>query len=83
MLDKTCENLAGEYARLKTDDFHSIDSDYASFLCGYGRDLEFTAGSSSFTGRIEGVDNFGRLCVLTEDGVSAKFSHGEVSQVAK
>ncbi|MEI6888854.1 MAG: biotin--[acetyl-CoA-carboxylase] ligase [Bacteroidales bacterium] len=79
MLEKTCANLAGEYARLKNDDFQAVQTEYNSSLCGCGRDLEFTAGSSSFTARIGGVDDFGRLCVLTADGGVRVFSHGEIS----
>ena len=78
MLDKVCRNLENEYSRLRNHEFQSIDADYNSKLYGSGRDLEFTTGGSSFTGRIQGVDDIGRLYVLTADGGLKMFNHGEI-----
>ena len=79
ILERTCKNLDSEYFSLINREFQAIDNEYNSSLFGYGRDFEFTAGESSFTGRIQGVDDLGRLIVMTADGVIRKFNHGEIT----
>ena len=79
MLDMICLNFENEYSRLRKHEFQLIDADYNSKLYGRGRDLEFTTTGPSFTGRIQGVDDIGRLCVLTADGGLPMFNHGEIS----
>ncbi|MCX6281853.1 MAG: biotin--[acetyl-CoA-carboxylase] ligase [Bacteroidetes bacterium] len=78
ILEQSISNLAGEYYRLSSTKCDEIVSEYDASLYGSGKDLVFTASGSSFTGRIQSVDENGRLCVLTSDGVLQKFSHGEV-----
>jgi BirA family transcriptional regulator, biotin operon repressor / biotin---[acetyl-CoA-carboxylase] ligase len=77
-LTKTCENIDREYTRLIKSEFTSISDNYNSSLFGCGSDLELTSGSSTFTGRITGVDDLGRLLVMTRDGKSRSYNHGEV-----
>ncbi len=78
-LESTCQNLDLEYSRLIRGEFNSINNDYNSSLFGYGSDLEFTSGSSLFTGRIKSVDDLGRLLIMTQDGKIRIFNHGEIS----
>ncbi|MCX6284492.1 MAG: biotin--[acetyl-CoA-carboxylase] ligase [Bacteroidetes bacterium] len=78
MLEQTISNLAREYSRLSSAECDEIVSEYDANLLGLGKNLVFTASASSFNGNIQGVDDLGRLCVMTEDGVLRKFSHGEV-----
>ncbi|MEI6883019.1 MAG: biotin--[acetyl-CoA-carboxylase] ligase [Bacteroidota bacterium] len=78
MLQKTCSNIEYQYGRLKRGEFEAIDNDYTASLCGLGKILEFTAGGKVFSGSTKGVDDLGRLCVLTADGELRKFSHGEI-----
>jgi BirA family biotin operon repressor/biotin-[acetyl-CoA-carboxylase] ligase len=80
ILERNCENLAREYSRLRKGEFPAIDADYNACLFGYGLEMEFTAGEYSFLGRIEGVDHYGRLCVMSADGVIRVFNHGEIKQ---
>ena len=77
-LEKTCENIDREYTMLIKSEFKSINDDYNSSLFGFGNELEFTAGPSSFTGRITSVDDLGRLQVMTQNGKILSFNHGEV-----
>lgn len=79
ILQKTCLSLTQAYARLKAGEFGPVSYEYNSSLCGGGKILEFTAGNNSFNGRIAGVDDSGRLCVLTADDHIEKFNHGEIS----
>ncbi|MEI8006454.1 MAG: biotin--[acetyl-CoA-carboxylase] ligase [Bacteroidota bacterium] len=76
-LESTCHDLDLEYSRLIRGEFNSINNDYDSSLFGYGSDSEFTSGSSSFTGRITGVDDLGRLLIMTQDGNIRSYNHGE------
>ena len=78
MLQKTCQNIDFEYGRLKDGGFAAVHSDYQSSLCGLEKLNEFIAGGNVFSGRIQDVDNLGRLCVLTADGELRRFSHGEI-----
>lgn len=78
MLQKTCSNIEYQYGRLQRGEFEAVDNDYTASLCGLGKILEFTAGRNSFKGRIQAVDDVGRLCILTADGELQKFSHGEI-----
>jgi BirA family biotin operon repressor/biotin-[acetyl-CoA-carboxylase] ligase len=86
VLDRYFDNLVCEYSRLRKGEFASTDADYTACLYGYGQEMEFTAGQCKFTGRISGVDAYGRLCVMLPDGIVRTFNHGEIrqnSQVAK
>ena len=78
ILEKSISNLAGEYSRLSSTECDQIVSEYDANLFGLGKNLLFTASAASFNGSIRGVDDLGRLCVLTADGVLHKFNHGEV-----
>ena len=80
ILERTCANLSIEYSRLGNAEFQAIDAEYNSNLYGCGKDIEFTTGGSSFIGCIQGVDDYGRLVVITVDGILRKFSHGEIIQ---
>jgi BirA family biotin operon repressor/biotin-[acetyl-CoA-carboxylase] ligase len=77
-LENVCRNIDHEYTRLIKREFASINDDYNCSLFGCGSELEFASGSSSFTGRIKGVDNLGRLLVLTAGGAVRAFTHGEI-----
>ena len=83
MLEQSISNLASEYSRLSSAECDKIVSDYDANLFGLGRNLVFTASASSFNGSIQGVDDIGRLCVLTADGGLRKFNHGEIIQLAE
>ena len=77
-LEKTCESIDREYNRLIKNVFTSINDNYNSSLFGCGSELEFTAGPSSFTGRIISVDDLGRLLVMTQNGKMRSFNHGKI-----
>jgi len=77
-LENVCRSIDKEYSRLNRGEFKSINDDYNSSLFGCGCDLEFIAGSCSFTGRIKGVDDLGRLLVMTQDEKIGIFNHGEI-----
>ena len=77
-LENVCLNIDREYSRLIRRAFTSINDDYNSSLFGCGSELEFASGSSSFTGRLEGVDDLGRLLVMTTGGAIRIFTHGEI-----
>ncbi|MCX6286306.1 MAG: hypothetical protein NTY96_04270, partial [Bacteroidetes bacterium] len=78
MLGMVCLNLENEYSRLSNAEFKAIDTDYNSGLFGCGQYLEFSHGVFSFTGRIQSVDESGRICVMTADGEVRKYNHGEI-----
>jgi len=83
VLEMTCSRLSAEYYRLEEGYFNMIHADYDKSLAGLGLDMEFAAGPSTVSGRITGVDELGRLLVLTADGLSEKFNHGEISYVIR
>jgi len=79
ILEHACSNLEQEYSRLRHPECNEIVSNYDGSLFGFGIEQVFTASGSSFTGRIQGVDDLGRLCILTADGHVRSFNHGDIT----
>ena len=78
VLETVCGNLEAEYSRLRYVEHHVVDNEYNISLMGLGIELDFTGAGFSFRGRIQGVDDSGRLCVLTAEGVTRIYNHGEI-----
>ncbi len=78
ILEISISNLAGEYSRLSSSECDEIVSEYDASLFGLGKNFVFNASASTFNGSVQGVDDLGRLNVLTADGVLRKFNHGEI-----
>jgi len=79
LLGDICENISRVYSGIQKGESAQIEIDYNASLLGFERELEFTSAGSSFKGRIMGVDDLGRLSVMTADGVVRAYNHGEIS----
>lgn len=79
-LDSFYDRLEMEYERLISGDDESIAQNYTESL--YGRDelLEFKDSSGNFQGRIEGIDEIGRLRIQVEESIRT-YQMGEVQLI--
>jgi biotin-(acetyl-CoA carboxylase) ligase len=55
-----------------------LDADYDRCLLGFDQWRIFLCEGAHVEGRIEGVDNSGRLVVENRQGEKISFSHGEI-----
>jgi BirA family biotin operon repressor/biotin-[acetyl-CoA-carboxylase] ligase len=81
VLEKLLEMLDRRYNQLSTNQWTSLSRDYHEKLYRRGEEHEFLeANGETFSGRIEGVDEVGRLIMATKTGIR-KFSFKEVAFV--
>lgn len=80
VLELFCLNLSREYGWLEMNRFEDIDSEYDHCLLGFRKKMTFTSGNHTFTGEIKGVDDYGRLCLMDQEGRVRIFNHGEINQ---
>jgi BirA family transcriptional regulator, biotin operon repressor / biotin---[acetyl-CoA-carboxylase] ligase len=71
--------LDHRYDLLKQGKTAQIETDYLSRLKDLGKWVNYSADSGDFTGKILGVDEFGRLIIERRDGNISVFSHGEIT----
>lgn len=68
------------YAKfIETCDLSAFINDYNTLLINCGRQVQINEKNSSYTALAQGIDKFGRLIVVKEDGQRAEIVAGEVS----
>jgi len=77
-LATVCGFLDCRYLQLKNGDHGKINQDYQQCLMGSGEWRMFKKNEEEFEGRIEGVDHFGRLLIVTREGNRLSFDHKEI-----
>jgi BirA family biotin operon repressor/biotin-[acetyl-CoA-carboxylase] ligase len=76
-LHGVCTGIGKCYASLQTGN-PTIEKNYRDSLFGIGMWREFMAGDNRFQGRIEGVDDLGRLIIKNRSAELMLFNHKEV-----
>jgi BirA family transcriptional regulator, biotin operon repressor / biotin---[acetyl-CoA-carboxylase] ligase len=71
------QKLEGRYAQLKGKSLEKLKDDYMAVLYWHGEDHEFQSQGKVFMGRIEGVDEVGRLQVMVNGGL-VKYNFREI-----
>ena len=82
-LQELVNNLNLRYAQLRSGAHESLEIDYLNRLLGYQQWRTFRAQNREFEGKIDGVDEYGRLIVLTRKNESALFDHGKIEFLFK
>ncbi|MEI6457282.1 MAG: biotin--[acetyl-CoA-carboxylase] ligase [bacterium] len=80
-LESVCRFLDDRYSQLKKGQFALLDADYNTFLMGFGEWRSFNQGEKIFDGKIEGVDDFGRLRIRSRENKLLSFNHKEVDYI--
>jgi len=73
-----CQCMNDRYLKLKNEDYNNIDQDYHKALLGFNEWRRFEKMGESFEGKIEGVDDFGRLLIMNRMGDRFYFNHKEI-----
>ena len=82
-LRELVNNLNLRYAQLRSGAYESLETDYLDRLLGYQQWRTFRAKNHEFEGKVQGVDEYGRLIVLTRKNESALFDHGKIEFLFK
>jgi len=77
-LDAVCRFLDYRYIQLRNGDHNIIDHDYHRWLAGSDEWRQFDKRGERMEGKIEGVDDFGRLLITTREGKKLSFNHKEI-----
>lgn len=64
---------------IKTCDLRAFIDDYNTLLINCGKQVQINENDCSYTALAQGIDTFGRLIVVKEDGQKVKIMAGEVS----
>jgi BirA family biotin operon repressor/biotin-[acetyl-CoA-carboxylase] ligase len=80
-LESVCRFLDDRYSQLKNGKFALLDADYNTFLMGSGEWRSFRKEELIFEGKIEGVDDFGRLLLRTREDELLTFNHKEIEYI--
>ena len=78
ILTGLCHKIDKRFQQLITGEFTEIDRDYEEMLYKLGSWSIYKNDAGNFTGRILGVDRYGRLKIETEDGIIRKYQFKEV-----
>ncbi len=78
VLVELCHHIDTRYQQLISLKFKPIDDDYAAVLYQSGQWATYKDEGGTFTGRIVGVDRYGRLKIESEDGTCRKYQFKEV-----
>jgi BirA family biotin operon repressor/biotin-[acetyl-CoA-carboxylase] ligase len=72
--------IEARYLKLKANEFQSMIDQYLSLLYWRGESHVFNSGSGHFEGTINGLDESGRLKIMTEKG-EMSFDRKEISYI--
>ncbi len=78
LFNSLCSCLEARYLMLKNGDIKSIDNDYSSALFSIGQWKKFESIGNRFNGRIQGVDEYGKLMIETETSEIKLFDLKEI-----
>jgi BirA family transcriptional regulator, biotin operon repressor / biotin---[acetyl-CoA-carboxylase] ligase len=77
-LENLVNNLDHRYHQLCSGALEILENDYMMHLWGYQQWRKFRAENKVFEGKIDGVDEYGRLIVKSRENESMIFNHGEI-----
>ncbi len=77
-LETLINNLDYRYQQLRSGAHEILRNDYRKHLSGYQQWRKFMVGNQTFEGKIDGVDEYGRLVVISRKNESRIFNHGEI-----
>jgi BirA family biotin operon repressor/biotin-[acetyl-CoA-carboxylase] ligase len=78
-LNLLCADLDKRYEQLKEEEINSLDRDYLRILYGYGKFYSYLYHDQQVSAKITGVDEFGRLLVLTAEGQTLICNQKEIT----
>ena len=81
LFNSLCSCIEARYLQLKNGDIKSIDKDYQSALFSIGKWKIYESMDNRFKGCIEGVDEYGKLLIQTENGEIKKYDLKEIKFV--
>ena len=81
LFNSLCSCMEVRYLQLKNDDIKSLDEDYRSVLFSLDQWKKFESNGIRFNGRIQGVDEYGKLLIETDKNEIKKFDLKEVKFV--
>ena len=75
--------LENRYHQLRSGELGKLENEYRSQLLGYQQWRKFLVKGLPFEGKIKGVDEFGRLMVISRKNENLLFDHGEIEFLFK
>jgi BirA family transcriptional regulator, biotin operon repressor / biotin---[acetyl-CoA-carboxylase] ligase len=82
-LESLVNNLEKRYEQLRSGDCEALENDYRKHLLGYQQWRKFLVQNQLFEGKIDGVDESGRLVIISRSNESRVFQHGEIEFLFK
>jgi len=82
-LETLVNNLERRYQQLRAGAHEILENDYRKHLLGYQQWRKFNIQNQTFEGKIDKVDEFGRLVVISRNNESRIFNHGEIEFLFK
>ncbi len=82
-LGSVCRFLDDRYQQLRNGMYGQLDADYAEMLLGADEWRSFKSDEKLFEGKIEGVDDLGRLLLRRRNGERHAFNHKEIDLLLK
>ena len=80
-LQSLCGYLDTRYVQLKQSDRKNLDLEFDQHLLGFNQWRKFSKDGVQMEGKINGVDNYGRLKIETPNNEILFFSHKEIEYV--
>jgi len=77
-LKAVCQCIGYRYLQLRNGKNEITDNDYNQCLMGFNEWRSFLKKEGKFEGKIDGVDDFGRLLIETREGDILSFNHKEI-----
>jgi BirA family biotin operon repressor/biotin-[acetyl-CoA-carboxylase] ligase len=81
-LKNLCEDLNIRYDQLRNKEYHLLDEDYQNKLYRYGSILPFRHDGRIIHAKITGVDEYGRLMLMTSGGEKLTCQQKEIEYIA-
>lgn len=82
-LENLVNNLDRRYEQLRSGAYEILDSEYKKHLLGYQQWRKFITQNQVYEGKIDGVDEAGRLRVISRSNETRYFDHGEIEFLFK
>jgi BirA family transcriptional regulator, biotin operon repressor / biotin---[acetyl-CoA-carboxylase] ligase len=82
-LESLVNNLLNRYGQLRDGALQTLESDYRKHLLGYQQWRKFLLQNQLFEGKIDGVDKYGGLKIISRNGEHRVFNHGEIEFLFK
>jgi BirA family transcriptional regulator, biotin operon repressor / biotin---[acetyl-CoA-carboxylase] ligase len=82
-LESLVNNLLHRYRQLRDGELQTLESEYMKHLLGYQQWRKFMVQNQLFEGKIDGVDKYGGLKMISRNGEHRVFNHGEIEFLFK